>query len=474
MGRYKTLATNTIIFGICNFTSKLLVFFMLPFYTAVMSKEEFGTADYINTVVGLFIPVLSLSIAQGCMRYALDRNEDPKQTFTFGFKVLSGGVLILLCTIPLLEKLSIIKDYIFIFILLYTSHVFQNFFSLFARGLKKVSLVGVSGVTSAFVVVLSNILFLFVFRFGVKGFLMSIVVSDLFAIAILFIGCKLHRFFTLKTDIRLSKDILYYSLPMIPNSLGWWINHSVSRLFLNHYCGVADVGIYSAATKIPNMIDTFRGFFIQAWQLSTIMEYENEEAISFFEKIYKMYNVFLILLCTVLLIFSKSLASVLYSNVFFEAWKYTPVLIIGVLFGSLIAYFTPTYLAHKKTNRLFFSTLFGALITLVLNSVLIPSIGIMGAAIAMFLSNFAVYSYVFVDCRKYFPFNLLNFHFISSYIILIIYAYLIICLNISPLGVYSLFFLIIIFLINKHDIQVLSKESVLIIKNKYCKKEHFQ
>lgn len=472
MGRYKTLATNTIIFGICNFTSKLLVFFMLPFYTAVMSKEEFGTADYINTVVGLFIPVLSLSIAQGCMRYALDRNEDPKQTFTFGFKVLSGGVLILLCTIPLLEKLSIIKDYIFIFILLYTSHVFQNFFSLFARGLKKVSLVGVSGVTSAFVVVLSNILFLFVFRFGVKGFLMSIVVSDLFAIAILFIGCKLHRFFTLKTDIRLSKDILYYSLPMIPNSLGWWINHSVSRLFLNHYCCVADVGIFSAATKMPNIIDTFRGFFVQAWQLSTIMEYDNKEAVSFFEKIYRLYNVFLIILCTVLLILSRSLASVLYSNDFFEAWKYTPVLIVGVLFGSLIAYFTPSYLAHKKTNRLFLSTLFGALVTLVCNSVLIPSIGIMGAAITVLLSNFAVYIYVFIDCRKYYPFRLIYYHFILSHIILLVYACLIICLNISPLGLYSVILIISIIFINKRDLQVLSKESVAIIKKTINKKQY--
>ena len=469
MGLYKTLALNTVIFGICNFTSKLLVFFMLPFYTAVLSKEEFGTADYINTIVGLFMPVLSVSIAQGCMRYALDKNEDPKQTFSFGLKVITGSIIFLICSIPLLGMIPIVKDNIAIFVLLYTSHVFQNFFSLFARGLNKVSIVGVAGVTASFVVVAANLILLFYFHLGVIGFLLSIVISDIIAIAILFIGCKLHKYFSLKTETRLSKEILYYSLPMIPNSLGWWINHSVSRLFLNHYCGVADVGIYSAATKMPNMIDTFRGFFVQAWQLSTIVEYDNKEAVAFFKRIYNFYNIFLILLCSILMIFSQSLASVLYSKDFYEAWTFTPILIVGVLFGSLIAYFTPSYLAHKQTKRLFMSTLFGALVTVVINFILIPRIGIMGAAITAMLSNIAVFIYVFIDCRRYFSFDLVNYNFVLSYIVIIFHAFSIVFWGVTPLSIWSLLTFLLIILINGKNVCALLDESLVLIRKKFCR-----
>ena len=277
----------------------------------------------------------------------------------------------------------------------------------------------------------------------------------------------MHRYFTAKVDIRLSKEILYYSLPMIPNSLGWWINHSVSRLFLNHYCGVADVGLYSASTKMPNIIDTFRGFFVQAWQLSTIMEYNNKEAISFFHHIYRLYNIFLILLCSLLMMLSQLIASILYSKDFFEAWRYTPLLIAGVLFGSMIAYFTPSYLAHKKTKRLFLSTLFGAVVTLILNAILTPRIGILGAAITTMMSNLAVFLFVFIDCRKYFNFELINYRFIISYIIIVIHALVITFLGVSPISVWSFASLLAVVMINKNDISLLVKESLTIVIKKF-------
>ena len=124
MGRFKTLASNTLIFAISNFTSKLLVFFMLPFYTAVLSKEEFGTADLIVTIVGLLMPVLSLSISQGCMRFALDKSKNTSVVFSFGVIVNTLGALVLILSTPILLKIDLIKDYVLVFILLFVTHLF--------------------------------------------------------------------------------------------------------------------------------------------------------------------------------------------------------------------------------------------------------------------------------------------------------------------------------------------------------------
>ena len=238
MGRFKTLASNTLIFAICNFTSKLLVFFMLPFYTAVLSKEEFGTADLLVTIIGLLSPVLSLSIAQGVMRFALDKSKDTNQVFSIGLTIITLGSIVLIAASPILMQFDIIRKYLVIFLLLFITQNYQTLFSLFARGINKVKIVGVAGVVSSFVVVASNVLLLFVFHLGVKGYLWSMIISHISAILILVLGGKMMSYLTRRKESSLAKDMAYYSIPLIPNSLSWWINHSANRLILNHYCGL--------------------------------------------------------------------------------------------------------------------------------------------------------------------------------------------------------------------------------------------
>lgn len=470
MGRTKTLASNTLVFGITNFSSKLLVFFMLPFYTAVLSKEEFGTADLLVTIVALLQPVLSLSISQGAMRYALDKSKDTKQVFSYGFNIILAGSLLIIISSPFLSKLSILNGYVFLFILLFITQNFQSFFSFFARGINKVRLIGVAGVVGSFVVVLSNILLLFVFHFGVDGYLWSMVISNLFAIAILFMGGKMHLYFTKNKNIALAKEITNYSLPLIPNSLSWWINHSANRLILNHFCGVADVGIYSAASKMPSIIDTFRGIFVQAWQLSTISEYDKVDSSAFFKTMYRAYNVLIIFLCGILLLLSQFIAKVLYSSDFYEAWIYTPFLLVGVVFASMIAYYSPFYLAHKKTKLLFYSTFAGAIVTILLNLLLVPIIGIMGAAITSLISNLLIYLWLHIDSKKFFDYKNSNYSYYISFFLLTVQASIISFLNQSPYGIISVILLIIILLVNLKDAVFFYKAILGIIENKKIKR----
>ena len=439
---------------------------MLPFYTAVLSKEEFGTADLIVTIIGLLLPVLSLSISQGCMRYALDKSKETSVVFSFGVKVNFLGALVLILTTPILLSIDLIKDYVLVFLLLFITHLFQNFFSLFARGINQVRLVGLSGVVASFVVVISNIILLFIFHLGVSGYLWSMVISNASAILILFWGGRMYEFYTTNKNADLAKEITYYSIPLIPNSLSWWINHSANRLILNHYCGVSDVGLYSAASKMPSIIDTFRGIFVQAWQLSTITEYDKNDSSSFFVSMYKGYNLFIIVLCTILITFSQLLARILYSVEFFEAWRYTPLLLLGVLFGSLIAYYSPFYLAHKKTKFLFYSTAAGAIITIALNILLIPLFGIMGAAVTSMLSNFFIYLWLHIDSRKYLEYDVKSIKYYISYVLLAIQALGISFFDWKPVGLFSMICVIIILAVNYSDLGFFYKMGASAVKNK--------
>lgn len=466
MGKYKSLALNTVIFGICSFTSKLLVFFMLPFYTAVLSKEEFGTSDLINTVVGLLAPVLALSISHGVMRFSLDKSKDLTEVFTFGLKVTIGGFILLCLCYPILVHIPIVCDYIWIFLLLYVTHVLHSLTGLFARGLNKMKFVGIAGVISSFVVVASNVILLFFFHCGVNGYLSSIIISNVVFCVFLVVTCKMYKYVGRGNNPQLNKEMLSYSLPIIPNSLSWWIQHSANRYVLGYYCGVADIGLYAAASKMPTIIDTFRGIFVQAWQLSTISEYDKDGSAKFFKNIYTLYNVFLILVCSGLLVCCKLLAHILYSESFFEAWKLTPLLIVGILFSSLVAFYSPTYLAHKKTNKLFISTALGAIITIAMNFLLVPQIGVIGSAVSVVISNLVIFIYLHIDSQKYMTVKLGNAKISLSYALLTVQGLVITFCDLQPTGVVSILITIVVILLNKNEMLFLAKELLKKIKQR--------
>lgn len=462
--RYKELAGNTLIFAICNFTAKLLVFFMLPFYTAVLSKEEFGTADLITSTVSLLQPFLTIAIAEACMRFALDSAKDTKQVFAVGLKTILIGMAIIIIASPLLKKLPGLEGYMLLFIGLYVTTIMNSFLNYFGRGIQKVKIVGIAGVVSAFTAVVCNILLLFVFHCGIAGYLLSMIVAHLTASCVLFFGGKMAQYLSWDTPAPLTKEMIQYSLPLVPNKLSWWINHLSNRFILNHFCGVADVGLYSAAARMPSIIDTFRGIFIEAWQLSTITEYDKKDSETFFNNIFRVYSVFMLLLTSLLIAFSKLIGGVLYSKEFYQAWEFTPLLLLSVFFGSLVAFYSPMYLAHKKTNRLFVFTLVGAIITIISNLFLVPFLGVRGAAVSSVFSYFCIYLSMAIDSKKYIVINVNNLLLYVSYALLAIQATLVSFNVIRPMGLFSCVILLAIIIFNFSAIREIVSQLFLVMR----------
>ena len=182
---------------------------------------------------------------------------------------------------------------------------------------------------------------------------------------------------------------------------------------------------------------------------------------------YRGYNTLIIFSCSILIVFSQLLATVLYSADFYNAWLFTPFLLVGVVFGSLVAYYSPFYLAHKKTKILFFSTFAGAAITIVFNIILIPRIGIMGAAITSVLSNLMIYMWLHIDSKKYMEYNYNSLRYYLSYFILVSQAIIVSLFGKNPVGLLSVVCLLILSCINYTDI----KFFVVMIKSFYLSKK---
>ena len=94
MNKSKYLLKNMGILTISNFSSKILVFLLVPIYTSVLSTSEYGLYDLAVSTATLFYPILTLNIVDAVMRFCMDIQSDKKHIASIGFKFISISVLI--------------------------------------------------------------------------------------------------------------------------------------------------------------------------------------------------------------------------------------------------------------------------------------------------------------------------------------------------------------------------------------------
>ena len=99
--RSKYLLKNTVIFALGNFSTKLIAFFLVPFYTYVLTTEEYGVINLIFTLATLIGPFLMVNLQDAVRRFALESNADHKAILSIEWGVIIVGHLFGLLLIPL-------------------------------------------------------------------------------------------------------------------------------------------------------------------------------------------------------------------------------------------------------------------------------------------------------------------------------------------------------------------------------------
>lgn len=420
MNKYKKLIKNTALITVGNFASKLLTFFLLPLYTAILTTAEYGIADLMTTTVNLMTPFFTLIISEAVMRFALDRECDKRQVFSIGLFVTLFGTVIMLIFSPLIRFSSDLKPYYVLFILYYFVTALQTVLSQFLKGIEKVTVYAFSGVLHTMTFIAFNILFLVVLKIGINGYLLSMILSNAITILYLVLGGKLWKYIISPKQISqaLTRKMLQYSVPMIPNSLSWWVSNSSDKYMLTFFCGVGATGVYSVSQRIPSLFAIISTIFISSWQISAIDDFGSQESIDFYSRIYRIYSTFNILALSGLILLTKPLAKFLFSKSFFDGWQFVPVLLMAFLFQAMSSYLGTIYTSAKKTKMLFVSTIIAAITNIVLNAILIPALGAQGAALATFASYFIIWLIRLIDTRKIIKLKIAYTIEIASYLFL--------------------------------------------------------
>lgn len=392
MSSYKYLLKNVGLFTISEFASKFITFFMLPLYTYYLSTEEYAVIDLIQVTQNLIIPVVTLSVADAVLRFAFDRNENTGEVFSLGVWITAVASVLVVIGCLVGSGSEIVGQYLWWIVWSMITMMFSNLLSNFARAIDKVQAITVSSIITTAIVAGSNVLLVAYLKMGVAGYLCALVLGNAFKCLYLAVACRTWgyiHFCSLRKDTLVR--MLKYSLPLIPNSMFWWVNSSINKYFLTGLTTLAQVGLYSAASKIPAMGNIIANVFNSAWRMSAIKEVDSEDKNSFFEMIYELYTFTLAVIVLGITVFVKLLALILFSKDFYDAWIVVPFLMLGFYFDSINAFIGNLFVGAKITKVLFTTTVVGAVANVALNAALIPSFGIIGAAIATTFSNMVIF-----------------------------------------------------------------------------------
>lgn len=419
MDKYKKLAFNTMIFAIGNFGSKFLVILLTRLYTSNISPADSSTKELLEITANFLLPIFTFSMTEAVIRYGLDNKYHKGQVFTTATILNSAGLAIMLIFSPLLRLISFldfIDGYTILLLIYVCTSAFRSLCSQFVRAKGMVKLFSLDGIFATLTLFIFNIIFISNLHWGVNGFMISVILSDLCSAIFLFVAAKLHTDLNIRYyNKKLASSMMRFAIPLIPTVVMWVITGFSDRLFIRYMhsdrvtLGESAAGIYGYATKIPNLISMVSTIFFQAWNMSAIMENNSKDRSHFYEKVYRAYEA-LLFISSALLIAGVQIVTPLFVTAknfgeYGSVYIYTPVLVIAALFMCLDQFLSSIYTATKHTKNSFWTSFAASMANIVLNFFLIPEWGIQGAAIATFLSYYLCFWARIIDARYYIPFR---------------------------------------------------------------------
>ncbi len=387
-----------------SFGSKILSFLMIPLYTSILSTSDYGIIDLINTSVSFMYPIVTLSISEALVRFVLEKDGNDDAYLTTSLLIFLMGSALMIPGSWILSLFLFNGKYYFYILGVFVMTSASTILGQYARGTECLKVYSISGVITTFVFLFLNIFFLVVLKIGLKGYLLSSIISLLVSVMYLIIRLEVFQHLSLKKGIDkvVINKMISYSIPLIFNSISWWVVISSDKYILLHFYGTSINGIYSVAQKIPSLLMTIVTLFISAWQISSVDNFGSEESEKFFSSVLKKYQGILVLIATIMIPFVNLIAKLMFAKDFYIAWKYVFVLLLANIFYSIESFQGTVYTAAMRTKASCYTTLAGAVCNVVLNLLLIPDFGIMGACIATASSYYLVMIIRQIDINRFF------------------------------------------------------------------------
>lgn len=389
----KTLLAGTIIYAIGNFGTKFLSFIIVPLYTYYILPEDLGTYDVLCTTINLLTPLITMQISDAAFRWMVTNDDNIVPCVSATYKLLAvnctitaGIILLINCFIPI--------TYCYYFIAILILGRILGSMQKLLRGLKNQKLYATSGLFYTSVFLVLNLVFICVLHQGVEALLWSSVIANVVAIGLILLCEKSLRKVDVKSSHRkLQKEMLKYSMPLVPSTLNWWVMGASDRYVILFFLGSAANGIYAVANKFPSILSTVFLMFNNSWTDMSLADSDSKEDYSaYYSSVFKQLYILSFTSVILLIPATKVVATLILSTAYKEASVYIAFLYLGAVFQAFSSFYGVGYLKDKSTSGAASTSVYGAIVNLAVNILCIKFIGIHAASISTFLGFFAMWA----------------------------------------------------------------------------------
>lgn len=404
--RVKTFINTFSIYAIGTIGIKLITFLLIPLYTYYLTRSEMGFFDIAITSILLLVPITTLDLRDGAFRFLIDNSAqlEKKEVINFIISILIRSSIFIAIIGIILYFFITIPYYPVLILTLSVYSVYEVMIQV-VRGVGATKLFVTLGIINTLIIGIFSIIFLVFFEWGILSVFYANIISRILSLIIIESRLKLFSEFLKDKGAYTKKSaqtLLKYTIPLLPNVIAWWLIDGASKFFIENYWGLEYNGIYSVAVRFSNMLQIIVTIFYQTWQETAIKEKNSHDRDVFFSKVFNLYFLILSIGSVILSIGLKVIYPYIIDIKFQESIIYIFPLFISVIFYALSAFLDMAYQCSKQTKRGLPSILSTALLSILLNIILIKSWGLSGAIFSTISSYLFLLVYRIFDTRFYF------------------------------------------------------------------------
>lgn len=396
------------IYAIGNLGSKIITFLMLPLYTHFVAPADYGYYNICLTVVLLLLPFTTLQLRDGAFRFLLDTETDEQREriVTGTYKTLLTNLLLWVGAAIIISLLANI-DYFWYTVAFLLSFSLQEVVAQVIRGLGNNKAYVAVGILASLGIGIFSVIFVVWMNMGIKGIFLANIIARVLCLVIVELKVKSFvRFYKPYLKVwQVGKDILKFSLPLLPSSLCYWLTTSSDQWIINHYLGDGATGVYATAVRFTSILQIAVIIFYQAWQETAILQFNSKDRDMFFSKMLNTYICFLCLLGVTYNFMLKLNYGWLVGVDFQSSWLYLYPLGFSALLAAIVGFIEMGYQCAKDTKRLLPAIILCAVINVTLNFITIRylpnDMKMYGAVFTSIVTYLVLVIYRWIDVRRY-------------------------------------------------------------------------
>ena len=398
MNRFKLFLENFLIYGLGGVIGKMIPLFMLPVITRILPDSYYmGLNDLSNTILSFAqsLAVLGMYDAMFRMFFEKEDSEFKKEICSSALAVvlISSSIISFLMTAfwrPLAEGILGNETYRGLILVTALSAFFSGINSIVSAPTRMQNKRKIYLFTNAFTPVVSYAIAVLLllqgqFVYGLQiGQFLAMLLTEL-----IFISLN-HDWFSLKrVHWGHIKIMLAFGLPLLPNFLIYWIFNSSDRLMIASMLGMKYVGIYAVGSKFGHISQLIYTAFAGGWQYFSFSTMHDRDQVELTSKIFEYLGTLSLTAAILVTLATERLFVPLFGESYAEAAVTVPYLFLAPLTQMLYQIAANQFLVIKKTWPASIILFVGAIGNVLLNALLIPLLGIEGAAISTMM-GFAI------------------------------------------------------------------------------------